>query len=270
MNNNINNINNMNVNEMIRLHLLNLRDLNTNMNNLIRTHNNYTSILENVVNNNNMNSIYNNILYGQNNPSFNTNNTTNNTNNTNNNSNNNNNHTNNHNNSNNNTNDNNNDNNNTNDNDNDNNTNNNNLNIDISNNPVNDIGDEITNVLRNNIRNIFTRNSSYYTQPYFLRYNFPNVQTYEIDLGVVNNNTNFTNNGLPDDEINQYTTVNTFNNIDNQLNITECPISHEEFEDDTNVIQLRCNHIFKENSIRNWLHNNRTCPVCRSLVTQIH
>ena len=227
-----NNMNNMNANEMIRLHLLNLRDLNTNMNNLIRTHNNYISILENVVNNNNMNSIYNNILQQQNIPSFN--NTNNNTNNTN-------------------------------DNNNNNNNNDNNTNIDISNNPinnidisnnsVNDISDEITNVLRNNIRNIFTRNNSYYTQPYFLRYNLPNFQTYEIDLGIINNNTTHTNSGLTDEQINQYTTVNTFNNIDNQLNITECPISHEEFEDDTNVIQLRCNHIFKEDSIRNWLHS---------------
>ena len=234
-----NNNNNINSNEMIRLHLLNLRDLNTNMNNLIRTHNNYISILENAVNNNNMNSLYNNILQQQNNTSFNNNNNINNRNND------------------------------TNINDNNSNNNDDN-NIDISNNSINDIGDELTNVLRNNIRNIFTRNHTYYTQPYYLRYNIPNFDTYGIDIGIVNNTTNHTNNGLTDDEINQYVTVNTFSNIDNQLNITECPISHEDFEDDTNVIQLRCNHIFKEDSIRNWLHNNRTCPVCRSSIIQTH
>lgn len=45
---------------------------------------------------------------------------------------------------------------------------------------------------------------------------------------------------------------------------TICPISHEEFSDSTNTIQLKCGHYFISDSILYWLQNfSTTCPTCR-------
>lgn len=69
---------------------------------------------------------------------------------------------------------------------------------------------------------------------------------------------------MTNQEIRRVTERNTFDEIDNPLDIDECPITQEEFEDDTDVIRLtRCNHVFCSNSILNWLTNHHTCPVCR-------
>jgi len=46
--------------------------------------------------------------------------------------------------------------------------------------------------------------------------------------------------------------------------ITQCPISLDEFEDGELVCQIRhCRHIFKRRNITRWLETHTCCPVCR-------
>ena len=46
--------------------------------------------------------------------------------------------------------------------------------------------------------------------------------------------------------------------------ITQCPISLDEFADGELVCQIRhCRHIFKRRNIMRWLETHTCCPVCR-------
>ena len=46
---------------------------------------------------------------------------------------------------------------------------------------------------------------------------------------------------------------------------TICPISHEVFQEETDIIQIKtCKHYFKKSSIIPWLRQNSKCPYCRS------
>jgi len=51
---------------------------------------------------------------------------------------------------------------------------------------------------------------------------------------------------------------------DVSLSTKECPISLEPFKDGEEIIELPCNHIFNENSIKGWLKEKHNCPVCRT------
>lgn len=42
-----------------------------------------------------------------------------------------------------------------------------------------------------------------------------------------------------------------------------CAITFETFEDDDDVIQLKCNHMFKSESFCGWAKVGKTCPCCR-------
>ena len=43
-----------------------------------------------------------------------------------------------------------------------------------------------------------------------------------------------------------------------------CPITLEHFNENDEIIELPCNHIFKEKSILRWLkEEHNCCPVCR-------
>ena len=59
---------------------------------------------------------------------------------------------------------------------------------------------------------------------------------------------------------------------DVSLSTKECPISLEPFKDGEEIIELPCNHIFNENSIKGWLKEKHNCPVCRAdiMPTQEH
>jgi Tfp pilus assembly protein PilV len=58
----------------------------------------------------------------------------------------------------------------------------------------------------------------------------------------------------------------------NSNNNTEriCPISHEAFENEESITQIRhCGHIFKTENIKRWLFRNPCCPTCRyNIITQ--
>lgn len=64
-------------------------------------------------------------------------------------------------------------------------------------------------------------------------------------------------------EIESATRVRTYGEIENPIN-TECPISHETFENNDEVTEIRhCGHIFHTNSIQQWFLTGHQCPVCR-------
>jgi len=45
---------------------------------------------------------------------------------------------------------------------------------------------------------------------------------------------------------------------------TQCSISLREFEETSNVMRLPCEHLFMEDSIRQWLRTSNKCPLCRT------
>ena len=54
----------------------------------------------------------------------------------------------------------------------------------------------------------------------------------------------------------------------NDYNEQRCPISLDEFIVGENICQIKhCSHIFKNNSLMNWLRTNNHCPVCRYDIT---
>ena len=59
-------------------------------------------------------------------------------------------------------------------------------------------------------------------------------------------------------------TLNTlFSNILSPVNAT-CPITRDEFDDNTAITMIRgCNHIFNRESLREWFIQHSTCPLCR-------
>jgi hypothetical protein len=65
------------------------------------------------------------------------------------------------------------------------------------------------------------------------------------------------------DQINLATLNTVFSNILSPVNAT-CPISHDEFNDESEITMIRgCNHIFNRGSLSRWLATNPTCPMCR-------
>jgi hypothetical protein len=64
-------------------------------------------------------------------------------------------------------------------------------------------------------------------------------------------------------QIDNATVNTTFGSIVNPIN-SECPISLERFEENTNVTQIaHCGHIFTPSQLSSWFNNNVRCPVCR-------
>jgi hypothetical protein len=66
------------------------------------------------------------------------------------------------------------------------------------------------------------------------------------------------------DQIIRATQDTLFSHIISPVNAT-CPISRDEFNDESEITMLRgCNHIFNRASLREWFVNHSTCPLCRS------
>ena len=65
------------------------------------------------------------------------------------------------------------------------------------------------------------------------------------------------------DQINRATLNTLFSNILSPVNAT-CPITRDEFDDNTPITMIRgCNHIFNRGSLREWFIQHSTCPLCR-------
>jgi hypothetical protein len=64
--------------------------------------------------------------------------------------------------------------------------------------------------------------------------------------------------------INRATLNTRYASIVSPVNST-CPISRDEFEDNSEITMIRgCNHIFNRASLREWFVNHSTCPMCRN------
>ena len=70
--------------------------------------------------------------------------------------------------------------------------------------------------------------------------------------------------GAPTNEQIDQATLNTvFSHIVSPVNAT-CPISRDEFNDESEITLIRgCNHIFNRSSLREWFIRHSTCPLCR-------
>jgi len=146
------------------------------------------------------------------------------------------------------------------------------------------MNNRMNNANRNNIANTFNTANTFDTANTINtgNTNIPRLFTrsYTIYPGMNNDNnsnwTELTNNllslfNLPtstqsllsEDEINQLE-HGLYQNIrrDNEPQ-TQCSISLQDFEDNSNVMRLPCNHLFMETSIRQWLRSNNRCPLCR-------
>lgn len=65
------------------------------------------------------------------------------------------------------------------------------------------------------------------------------------------------------DQITNATLNTVFANILSPVNAT-CPISRDEFNDESEITMIRgCNHIFNRASLRGWFAHHSTCPLCR-------
>lgn len=66
------------------------------------------------------------------------------------------------------------------------------------------------------------------------------------------------------DQIHRATLNTAFSHIISPVNST-CPISRDEFNDESEITLIRgCNHIFNRSSLREWFVSHSTCPMCRS------
>ena len=64
-------------------------------------------------------------------------------------------------------------------------------------------------------------------------------------------------------QIDRATLDTVFAHILSPVNAT-CPISRDEFNDESEITMIRgCNHVFNRSSLREWFTNHATCPMCR-------
>jgi len=86
------------------------------------------------------------------------------------------------------------------------------------------------------------------------------------DTGIFLNFINSVNNNISMNELEENTELMSYQ--DSSSNEIMCPITHEPFHSDTQVLRIkRCRHIFTPPAIRRWLLLNRICPVCRNDIT---
>lgn len=86
------------------------------------------------------------------------------------------------------------------------------------------------------------------------------------ETGIFLNFINSVNNNISMNELEENTELITYQ--DSSSNEIMCPITHEPFHSDTQVLRIkRCGHIFTPPAIRRWLLLNRICPVCRNDIT---
>ena len=79
----------------------------------------------------------------------------------------------------------------------------------------------------------------------------------------INFNLDHQNITLTPQEINDGTTSVTLEEA-RSVNQTICPISHEDFTNETEIIKINhCGHMFKKQCLMRWFETHTTCPTCR-------
>jgi hypothetical protein len=72
-------------------------------------------------------------------------------------------------------------------------------------------------------------------------------------------------------DIERSITITTYGDLSEEIrnSQTTCPITHENFSDNTEVALFnRCEHVFNRTAATRWLQSNSTCPVCRDNIRQ--
>ena len=137
------------------------------------------------------------------------------------------------------------------------------------NNSSNNDSDTEINVLSNN-STIPSYNPNYNTNFYNI-YNDNNVSNNipnnvnENDILNLSMKTYFEdiNNNLSKLEIYKYSKIEELFGINTKKDNISCPICFEDYNNDDNIYNLKCNHIFHSNCLRDIALHNAICPLCR-------
>ena len=87
-----------------------------------------------------------------------------------------------------------------------------------------------------------------------------------------NNNNNNSNNRIYNSDIEARIIPNlsqidkktiSYEELLNYFNNYDCTICLEEFNNDEEIIKLKCNHLFHSKCIDDWIEKNQSCPLCR-------
>jgi len=132
------------------------------------------------------------------------------------------------------------------------------------------ISNDIYNV---NKRRLFRNYVDYLRAKYFYNSQSNNFQTYYYTLNSQNIFTNLfesfadeSQDRLTQEEIDTLPKGPFSIFRENSQGPQMCSISLREFQDDTQIIKLPCNHLFCEEEIKRWLLLNNRCPLCRAKV----
>ena len=55
-----------------------------------------------------------------------------------------------------------------------------------------------------------------------------------------------------------------YSEIDKKYSQTECAICLQEFENDNEVYQLECHHIYHKSCLDQWFSRQNSCPLCKN------
>jgi hypothetical protein len=91
----------------------------------------------------------------------------------------------------------------------------------------------------------------------------------EVIIYSGDENTNTNTNVLTDSQFSQLCVKKFIDikNMENELIWDICPITHENFSDDSDIVILQCGHFFSYNAIKTWLtQNNAICPYCKYVI----
>ena len=126
--------------------------------------------------------------------------------------------------------------------------------------PVQQIGNMLPRLLSRYIATENARQQRHNNNLFSMLYTFP-VETVAGAAGAAGNSRA---DGTPtNDQINRATLNTVFSHILSPVNAT-CPISRDEFNDESEITMIRdCNHIFNRSSLREWFVRHSTCPMCR-------